>query len=166
MASKYWIKLYHEILYNYKMCSLSDRHFRRVIELFLLAGEFHQEGKLPEIEVVAWKLRIPVDELMEDLLILIDKGIITKQKNAYIVTNFAERQAPMSDTERQRLHRNSLRKVQFYGHTPVTNCDSDVSQNNHNSLVDIDKDIDKDTDIDIDKDSDLDIDTKKILFSL
>lgn len=47
MASKYWIKLYHEILDDHKMGRLPDRLWRRVIELILLAGEQDDEGLHP-----------------------------------------------------------------------------------------------------------------------
>ena len=48
MASRYWIKLYHEILEDPKMGRLSDRQFRRVIELFLLAGDCEMDGQTAE----------------------------------------------------------------------------------------------------------------------
>ena len=39
MPSKYWIKLYHEVLDDPKMARLPDRLYRRCIEVFLLAGK-------------------------------------------------------------------------------------------------------------------------------
>jgi len=45
--SKLWIKLYHEILDDPKMCKLSDRLYRRVMELFLLAGETNKGEPYP-----------------------------------------------------------------------------------------------------------------------
>ena len=46
MASKYWIKLYYEILDDPKLGKLTDWLFRRAIELFLLAGENDNDGLL------------------------------------------------------------------------------------------------------------------------
>ena len=70
MASKYWIKLYHEILDDPKMGRLPDALFRRAIEFFLIAGERGREGDLPPLADIAWRLR--ADEIallaqMEDL---------------------------------------------------------------------------------------------------
>jgi len=39
MTGNYWIKLYIEILHDAKMGAMSDRLWRRTIEMFLLAGE-------------------------------------------------------------------------------------------------------------------------------
>ena len=57
MASKYWIKLYHEILDDPKMGRLPDALFRRAIEFFLIAGERGREGDLPPLADIAWRLR-------------------------------------------------------------------------------------------------------------
>jgi hypothetical protein len=120
MASKYWIKLYHEILDDHKMGMLSDHLYRRVIELFLLAGEFDGDGELPTVEAMAWRLRTDQDELLNDLETLRDKKIVTLHNNKWIVTKFAERQAPVSDAERMRRLRERKQKEQYYGDAPVT----------------------------------------------
>ena len=39
MSAKYWIKLYHEILYDRKMATMSADLWQRTIQMFLLAGE-------------------------------------------------------------------------------------------------------------------------------
>ena len=121
MASKYWIKLYHEILDDHKMGMLSDHLYRRVIELFLLAGEFGDDGELPAAEAMAWRLRTEQDELLNDLEALQTKNIVMLHNNKWIVTKFAERQAPVSDAERMRRLRERKQKEQYYGNAPVTN---------------------------------------------
>ena len=67
MTGSYWIKLYHEILDDPKMGRLPDKLFRRVIELFLIAGETHENGKLPSIDDMAWRLRLDPEELEKDI---------------------------------------------------------------------------------------------------
>jgi hypothetical protein len=47
MANTFWIKLYLEILDDPKMGALSDRLYRRAIEMFLMAGELENKGYLP-----------------------------------------------------------------------------------------------------------------------
>jgi hypothetical protein len=139
MASKYWIKLYHEILDDYKMGMLPDRLYRRVIELFLFAGEFESEGELPKVEAMAWRLRMQPEELLRDLEALQEKEIVMLHNGKWIVTKFAERQAPVSDAERMRRLRERKQKEQYYGDEPVT--DSVTKRN-----VDTDTDTDTDTD--------------------
>jgi len=127
MASKYWIKLYHDILDDPKMGMMTDRLYRRTIELFLLAGEQDRDGALPDLGTMAWRLRVPVDILLDDLDYLERAGIITRTWGEpdpgaidadpdgpdprpvnYLVTNFAKRQAPVSAAERMARYRSRL----------------------------------------------------------
>lgn len=105
MVSKYWIKLYHEILYDRKSASLDDRLWRRMIECFLFAGELDNNGHLPAIEDMSWTLRITEEELETDLIELQRIGILAMQDNQWYVTNFSKRQAPTTSTERTRRQR-------------------------------------------------------------
>lgn len=141
MASKYWIKLYLEILDDPKMGRMPDRLWRRTIELFLLAGELDQDGLLPEVRDMAWRLRINDDELQDDMSLLATYQIIHKENTGFYVTKFAERQAPISDAERMRQLRERKQKEQYYSDAPVTNRNADT---------DTDTDIDTDEDIDSD----------------
>jgi len=104
MASNYWIKLYHEILDDPKMGRLSDRLWRRTIEMFLLAGEMNEDGLLPSLGDMAWRLRANEEELGGELEYLCTLGILS-DGGEYRVVNFAERQAAMSSTERTRRQR-------------------------------------------------------------
>lgn len=114
MASKYWIKLYHEILDDPKMGQLPDRAWRRVIELFLLAGELDSGGLLPPVGDIAWRLRVDETELLEDLSVLEDVGIIRETDDGWLVCKFAERQAAVPAAERMRRMRERRRKEQYY----------------------------------------------------
>lgn len=133
MASKYWIKLYHEILDDHKMGMLSDRLYRRVIELFLIAGECDLDGVLPDLDAMAWRLRLSPGELDLDLQELRKSNIVTLQSGKWIVTNFAERQAPVSDAERMQRLRDRKQKEQYYGDGAVTN---DVTYRNVDTYTD------------------------------
>jgi hypothetical protein len=139
MAAKYWLKLYHEMLHDYKMFSLSDRLYRRVIECFLMAGEKNEDGILPSIQEMAFTLRTDEDELARELRDIEDTGILTSYDDGWIVTNFSERQAAISDAERVRRWRDRRQKDQYKG--------DDVTNRN----VDIDTESDIDTEIDLDK---------------
>ena len=110
MKSKYWIKLYHEVLDDPKMGRLSDRLWRRTIEVFLLAGDTDEEGKLPALDDMAWRLRIIPEELEADLIELQRVGIVLLAAGVWSVGNFEERQRPSTSTERSRRHRAMQRK--------------------------------------------------------
>ena len=142
MASKYWIKLYHEILDDPKMGKMPDRLWRRTIEMFLLAGDYDHDGELPPIEDVAWRLRIDNETLQQDIETLQSIGIISANGSIHLVTNFSERQSAMSGAERISRFRESKRKEEYYGNEDETD---DVTENVTNCYtdIDIDKDIDK-----------------------
>jgi hypothetical protein len=149
MASKYWIKLYHEILDDPKMGRMPDRLWRRTIELFLLAGELDEEGLLPEVRDMAWRLRLDDDSLSDDLSLLETYKIVHRENNRYVVTKFADRQSAMSSAERTRRYRETEKHNEYetvhYGNGNEQ-CDETVT--NRYTDIDIDKDIDIDTDRD------------------
>jgi hypothetical protein len=139
MASRYWIKLYHEILDDPKMGRLSDALYRRVIELFLIAGDYDKEGLLPSVSDIAWRLRIPEDILVSQFAELRDFGILSiDDQGCWFVTHFSDRQSADSISQRVRRHRVSLHKKEYYGYGKrnenVTKRYTDV---------DIDKEVDK-----------------------
>jgi len=140
MPSNYWLKLYHEMLNDPKMIRLSDRLYRRTIELFLLAGDYDQEGDLPPLTDMAIYLRLSADHLETDLVELASVGIVSQMDGEWNVTNFSRRQAAMSDVERQRRKRDRKRKGEYYsdGHEPVTKRETDRD-------IDLDKETDRDT---------------------
>jgi len=137
MASNYWIKLYHETLDDPKMGRLTDRQYRRVIELFLLAGDYEHDGLLPSLKDITFRLRSP-EGLEEDLEVLQEIGILSiNDQDRYYITRWEERQGPMSNQERQARFRDSKRKLNYYGNKDVTTCNTDKEE-------DIEEDIDKD----------------------
>jgi len=148
MASKYWIKLYHEILDDPKMGRLSDRLFRITIECFLLAGEMDQDGLLPPLQDIAWRLRTNAEQLETDFVALSDVGILSLVDKSWIVTKFAERQAPVSDAERMRRFRERQQKQQYYG------TDTEELPSRYDDVTKRNVDTDIDTDIDIEKEED------------
>mgnify|MGYP001812707789 CR=1 FL=1 len=109
--TSYWIKLYHEILRDPKMGLLDDHTWRRAIELFLIAGERKEEGRLPTITDTAWLLRTSEQDLQESLEKLAELGIAQQDKSGWLISNFAKRQAPLSAAERMRLYRKRKRST-------------------------------------------------------
>ena len=146
MGSKYWIKLYIEILDDPKMGRLTDRLAWRTIQLFLLAGDINGSGKLPSVDDMSWRLRLKPEELETDLADLASSGIVHKDNDHWIVTKFEDRQAPVSDAERMRRYRGRKQKALYYGNEP---SDDTVTIRN------VDTDIDTESDIDTDKEEEV-----------
>lgn len=127
MSSKYWIKLYHEILHDRKMATLDDRLWRLVIECFLFAGEVDNDGYLPKLEDIAWILRLSEEELETDLNELVRMGFLEYKNGLYFVHKFAERQKPMDKAEYMRRKREEGQLQTYYqtSYQSVTNSNVD-----------------------------------------
>lgn len=110
MASKYWLKLYHEILDDPKVGRLRITLRWRMIEAFLLAGELDENGFLPSLADMAWRVRVEPELLEAELNELADAGILNRVDGRWLVVNFAARQGASSDAERMREYRKRLRK--------------------------------------------------------
>lgn len=124
----YWIKLYIEILDDPKMAMLPDRLWRRIAELFLLAGKLGKKGQLPDTHQIAWLLRMNADELDLDLKQIAGIGIIEQTTGGWYVKNFEKRQGPSSAAERKRAQRERARHSQYDdSHEGVTIRDNSVS---------------------------------------
>ena len=136
--SYYWIKLYHEIIDDPKMATLPDNLWRRVIELFLLAGRHNQDGQLPDSKCIAWELRMSQDDTEAELQALAKVGIVSRNDTGWFVNQFASRQAARGDVERQRDHRDATKRNQ-YNNAGVTDASRSVTQNR----IDIESDTDK-----------------------
>jgi DnaD/phage-associated family protein len=153
MTQPYWIKLYLEILNDPKMSRLSDRLFRRTIELFLIAGSNDRSGVLPPVADIAWQLRQPLQKITSDLQSLQDVGILTQENGDWTVTNFELRQSPADAKERVRRYREARKQEQYQ---PLQ--DNDVTQNvtksyNNVTTAETNRYTDTDTDTDTETDS-------------
>jgi hypothetical protein len=111
MASKYWIKLYIEILDDLKMGMMSDYLWRRTVELFLAAGEYAEDGKLPKLKQLSWRLRIPEEELLTVLKELEEHKITMFDGEYWYIANFTKRQTSES-LERVRRYRERQKEKQ------------------------------------------------------
>ena len=100
-GNNYWMKLWFDILRDPKMGMLPDRLWRRVIELFLLAGQNGEDGILPDVPTIAWQLNKPVSAIVTDLQKIAEVGIVQEvQEGVWIVTNFKKRNEPVDSTKR------------------------------------------------------------------
>ena len=127
----YWIKFYIEILDDPKMATLEDRIWRRIGELFLLAGRMEADGQIPGTKQIAWMLRIPPkkqEQLANDLQRIADLGIITANDKGWFLDNFKRRQSAISSTERS-VQSRKKEKHEQYENANATGLQRNVPQN-------------------------------------
>lgn len=121
MASNYWAKLWIEMLDDRKTATLPDSSWRRFVECILLAKELDEDGFLPPIIDMAFRLRTNENALGDDLTRLALAGLLElRDGNRWFVTNFGKRQSKMEPAERTARHRAATRK-QRYSNESVTN---------------------------------------------
>jgi hypothetical protein len=140
MATKYWIKLYHEILDDPKMGRLSDNLWRRFFECCLLAGEAGYDdddplnGRLPSPSDMSWRLRVDEERLLSELEALAKKGLLEYRADSildgyWFVVQFNQRQRSMSKAEymrRLRKDRAGVNTALPVSYQPVTNSHADI----------------------------------------
>ena len=144
MATKYWIKLYNEILDNPKMGRLPDALFRRAIEFFLIAGDCNRGGALPPLADMAWRLRADETALyaqMEDLeaLNILSRGAA----GCWLVAHFKERQDALLAVERMRRSREAATRKKT---TKPESCYEAITKRNTDTDTDSESDEKADAD--------------------
>ena len=113
--NNYWMKLWFEILRDPKMGRLPDRLWRRVIELFLIAGEYGEGGVLPPVEDIAWTLNKTPAIINNDLNKIAETGIVYQADDgAWVVTNFKKRNAPVTARKRVSDYRTRQKENECY----------------------------------------------------
>ena len=110
--NRHWIKLWLTVLDDPKCGALPDDQWRLMIECFLVAGEQGNEGKLPDLPALAWRLRRNIDELEPVLEGLLSTGIVRRLKSGWRVSKFAKRQRAVSARERLRSFRRNETETQ------------------------------------------------------
>ena len=149
MASKYWLKLFHETIYDTKIMMRSPGARLRWYECLCLAGDVNRDGELPSIEHMVFVFRVSEEQLLDELSELVRAGMIVQNGDAYIVKNWTKRQSQMPDAERKYRDRDSAQKKEYYGEK--------VSESVTNSVRNSDADIDIDKEVDVDKELDADV---------
>ena len=145
-----YIKLYTKILDNPKTGRLKDKTWRIMIEIFLVAGETFDNGNLPDVEMLSWRLRRSEKDVRDALNELVKIGTVTLKNDNPTVTNFEEYQnTNQTAYERVKNYRKRQRD------NAVDNANDNVNDNavdNANDNVNDMQMITVDRDIDIDKD--------------
>ena len=100
MKKRFWIKLSLDMLDDIKLGPLPDFMKWRAIELYLVAGENGNDGLLPPVERLAWRLRLPHEKLEETLSALSQAGVVHETPQGWVVTDFVKSQAALTSKER------------------------------------------------------------------
>ncbi len=107
----FWIKLYIEFLDDIKIGELPEYLQLRFIKLLLVAKEYDQDGKLPPVSALAWRLRTDAGSMSETLSALGLVGVVQEtDPGSWMVVNFAKRQFSESYARVKRF-RNKLSNV-------------------------------------------------------
>jgi hypothetical protein len=112
--SFYFAKFNISELDDRRIASLPDSAWRRYHECILLAKAEDNDGLLPDVSDMAWRLRITEETLLNDLSYLARAGLAELVPTddggeAWAIVDFAEHQGALSSTERSRLHRRGRR---------------------------------------------------------
>jgi DNA-binding transcriptional ArsR family regulator len=101
-----WIKLYLNIIDEVQMARLPNALWRRAIELSIMAGRHGDDGTLPSVDNLAWRLRTTPRKLLEQLQALEQAGLVHRDLDGnWVVSKFACLQAPLSEAERSARYR-------------------------------------------------------------
>jgi len=113
--SGFWIKLYIEFLDDMKIGELPEYLQLRFIKLLLVAKEYDQDGKLPPVSALAWRLRTNAESMSETLSALGLVGVVQETApGLWLVVNFSKRQFSES-YERVKRFRNKHTNVTSNG---------------------------------------------------
>ena len=145
MKNNYWMKLWFEILGDPKMGRLPDRLWRRVIELFLIAGQHGEGGNLPALVDMAWQLKLSEKALQNDLEKIQETGIVRQSDDgSWMVTNFQKRNESVTGTQRVKDFRDRTRYESRNADvtTRYKNSNADVTARNQEAEADTEVDTD------------------------
>lgn len=143
----HFVKLWVRVLDDRPTQQLPDSSWRRFMELLALAGEYNQDGLLPPVADMAFRLRISESQMEDDLKRLTLKPHVRWNAGAerWEIVNWSKYQSPLSDAERKRLQRERQRQ-QAFSHEDVTDMSRNVTQTKTRQDKDKDKITDKTTD--------------------
>jgi len=145
MASKYWIKLYHEILDDSKVMMLRPNLRWRFIESLLMAGEVNEGGLLLDTRQYAWRVRDSFEVVETELTELLDAGLLAKKGGKWYIPKFSDRQKGLEKAEymaRLRAERQNAGQS-VHDTTPLPKRYSSVTNGNTDTDTDIDTEPDK-----------------------
>jgi hypothetical protein len=141
MMASLWVKVYYEILDDFKYHNIPDDSKLLMYELFLLTRKMHamnNGGQLPGKEEIAFQLRRSPEFIESAMMPLLRLNIVSTNGEGYIITKFTDRQKADDPKERIRVFRNKPENV--------TNIQLTCNETVTNRYTDIDRDIEVEID--------------------
>jgi hypothetical protein len=136
MGMRWWMKLYNEILDDPKIARMSDGLFRAFVMLLAAANEAGEAGRLPELDDLAWRVRVPKDELEGHLQSLeAIQSAHLDNEGRWWLSNFARRQAPETPAERQATRRKRVTKRDSFVTGNVTHVESEIESESESKTM-------------------------------
>jgi len=119
MTSNYWAKIWIEMLDDPKVGMMRDRLWRRFVELILIAKEVDEDGKLPTVHTMAWRLHMSETQLQREVDYLEQRGktedspglLGLGEDGCWFVTRFPERQVKAENANAERVRRYRARRA-------------------------------------------------------
>lgn len=128
-----WAKLWIEMLDDRKTASLPDSSWRRFVECILLAAEVNNDGILPNVPDMAWRLRVTPETMADDMTRLALNGLVELVGDGiWKVTNFTKRQSFIPVNQRVANHRERAKKAK---QATESNADATPPQRDSNEHV-------------------------------
>ena len=95
-----WVKLYRDLLDNMEWHELDPLSSKVLVTLWLLASEDdEQQGKLPNIKTLSWRLRLPQEQVLECLNKL---SRWLEQDDINVISSGYQDDLPETETETER----------------------------------------------------------------
>jgi hypothetical protein len=108
-----WFRLYDDVVNDLKVQQLSPKLFKFWINFLCISSKFRQNGTLPELNVIAYQLRVSPEKAHQIRDDLLAAGLVDFDgTSTYRCHNWDKRQfASDSSTERVKRFRNGQRNV-------------------------------------------------------
>lgn len=151
--SFYWFKVYNEILDDPKMGKMSDRLYRRAVEMMAFANRNNDGGKLPPVDDMTWILHTTEQELNAELQELAGdkyKFLTVDTDGCYVVKNFQKRQERIPAAERQQYKRSRDINNEYTCNDTVTIRDNIVTKPVTSRETELELDIELDKELELD----------------
>lgn len=107
MKSTWWIRLQVDLVDDHRAQMVNPRAFRTMINCWCVAAR--TDGQLPEPAELAWRLRMPVEHVLEDLQELEAAGLMEDARDGSSRPQGWEDKQPMTSAERQKRYRERMK---------------------------------------------------------
>ena len=139
---KLWLRLYTEVLNDPKVQKLDGNSFKFWINLLCCAKEYSNDGILPDIEGIAFHLRIKEDAAQKYLEKMIESGLVEIEANTYIIHGWSTRQYESDNDptalDRKRRERDRKRGVTEMSRVTSRTCHGNVTPTEPEQIPDTD----------------------------